>query len=358
MAELDINQSTTPTVITDYSTDSQLTDGVSVFGETFYDNPNFSKWNGNYQKIAKIKMAINAYVTWIIGKGWTAQSNLNQVILTKIRGWGEDTFMSILWNMLVIKKVNGDAYAEIIRNDKGTLINLKPLDPSSVRIVIGKDGLIKRYEQISKTKEKKKRVIKISDMFHLCNDRTADNVHGSSVIEAVEWNLEAQEEARRMFRKKVKNSGILGVIEADIDEHTALKTLKEPIKTGVEEGTFLILPKGVVEAKDWVSNLDTQGIITWLNYLDDEMYMMIGVPKVILGGSSEKEGDKKMSYLSFQQVYSREINELRDDIWNQISIRVEFGKPASLQNQLQDNELKNTSQVGFQSNDTTAGVGE
>ena len=85
---------------------------------------------------------------------------------------------------------------------------------------------------------------------------------------------------------------------------------------------------------------------------------MIGLPKVILGGSSENEGDKKMSYLAFEQVYKREINELKADLWNQLAIRVEFDTPASLQKQLADNELKNTSQVGLQPNDTQAGVGE
>ena len=262
--------------------------------------------------------------------------------------------------MLVMKKVNGDAYAEIIRNpETGTLLNLKPLDPASIDIIINEQGLIDRYEQRTKVGDDVKfKKIQTQNMLHFCNDRVADNIHGSSVIEAVQWNIEAQEEARRSHRKMVKRNGIVRVIEVDTQDTTKIANFKAQWKTAIDNGDVLILPKDVAEAKDWHGQLDTQGVISWLNYLDDEFYMMIGLPKVILGGSSENEGDKKMSYLAFEQVYLRETNELKGDIWNQLAIRIEIGKPASLQNQLADNELKNTSQVGLQPNDTQAGVGE
>ena len=48
--------------------------------------------------------------------------------------------------MNLIKKVNGDSYAEIIRNneDGGILLNLKPLDPSKITIVYDNKGMICR----------------------------------------------------------------------------------------------------------------------------------------------------------------------------------------------------------------------
>ena len=115
MAELDINASTTPTIITDYTVKQEVTDGVGDQKETTYDSPDFTKWYGIYKRIAKVKVPINAYSTWVVGKGWIADNRVTD-ILDKIRGWGEDSFLSILWNMLVIKKVNGDSFAEIIRN--------------------------------------------------------------------------------------------------------------------------------------------------------------------------------------------------------------------------------------------------
>jgi len=357
MTRFDIGQTTTPTTITDETIDSESTEGPSDQKETFWYNSNFTKWYGNYKNVAKVKIPINAYATWVVGQGWTA-STTDTVFLENIRGWGEDSFLSILWNMLVIKKVNGDSYAEIIINEQtGTLLNLKPLDPASIVHVVDNNGIIIRYEQISKTKKGKKK-IPVNKMFHLCNDRVADNIHGTSIIEALVWNMEAQEEARKTHRKMVRRNGVVKIIEIDVQDTAKRDAFKKEWKTAIENGDVLILPKGVAEAKDWHGTLDTNGVIQWLNYLDDEAHMMSGMPKVILGGSSENEGDKKMSYLAFEQVYKREVNELKADIWNQLAIRIEFNKPASLQAQLADNELKNTSQVGLQPNDTTAGVGE
>ena len=358
MPELNINETTTPTTVTDYTTASVSTEGLNAAGETVYNNDNFTKWFGNYTKIAKIKMAINAYATWVLGKGW--ESKTHQVTLEGIKGWGEDTFLSILWNALVIKKVNGDSYAEIIRNpETGTLLNLKPLDPASMTTIVNEQGIIDRYEQRTKVGEKVSiKKFKPLDILHLVNDRVADEIRGRSVIEAVEWNIEAQEEARRTHRKMIKRNGVVRVIEVDTEDRTKINNFKADWKKAIDDGDVLILPKNVAEAKDWHGQLDTQGVISWLNYLDEEFFMMIGIPKIILSASGEIEGDSKVSYLAFEQVYTREIEELIADLWNQLAIRITFKKPASLKERLADNEQKNASQVGFQSNDTTAGVGE
>ena len=355
MPRTDITNTTTPDTITDYSVDSETTDGTTEDQENFYDNPNFNEFYGNYINLAKVRTRVNKFATWIVGQGWKAD-NRTTAVLSNIRGWGEDTFLSLLWNMIVIKKVNGDSYAQIIRNE-GILINLKPLDPSSIRIVVGKDGLIKRYEQISKAKKPNK-IIKTQDMLHLCNDRVADNIHGVSVLEGVLWNLAAQEEAKITHRKMLKRNGVVRIIEVDSDDTAKINKFKVQWKAAIDKGEVIILPKGVAEAKDWHGQLDTNGVLAWINHLDNELDQLLGIPKIIAGGSGEQEGDSKVSYLTFEQVYKREINELKDDLWNQLALRVDFNLPVSLSNTLADNEAKNTSQVGFQSNDTTAGVGE
>ena len=354
MAELDIAQTTTPTTIVDTTIDTKSTDGVSDNQETFYDNENFTKWNGLYNSTSKIKAAIKAYATWVVGLGWTTDKR-NTGILEGITGSGEDSFQAVLWNMLIIKKVNGDSYSEIIKNDKGTLINLKPLDPASIRVVFSKEGIIDRYEQTSKGKPNKR--IKVNKILHFVNDRTADNTHGDSVIEAVQWNIEAQEEAKRTHRKMIKRNGVVRVIEVDTQSPTKMAAFKIQWKEAIDKGDVLLLPKGIAEAKDWHGTLDTQGVIAWLNYLDDDFYQMIGLPKIIGGASGEIEGDSKVSYLAFEPVYKRAVNELKSDFWNQLEIRLEINLPPSLKQELASSEAANTSQTAFQPNDTTAGVG-
>ena len=358
MTEFDIGAAIQQTPLTDLTIGSETTDGTTGQKEQFFYNDKFPERYGKYKKISKVRVPINSFSTWTVGQGWTA-STRDTIILEEIRGAGEDTLTSILWNMQTIKKVNGQSFALIIRDkETGTLINLRPLDPLSIVTVGGPEGVIIRYEQISKTKGQPNKTIEVEDMFHWINDRTADNMVGTSIIDSMTWNIEAQEEARHMLRRKVKNSGILGLIEADTQDVTEIATMDAAIKKGMENGTFMKFPKGVVDVKEWAAKLNIGEILLWLNYLDDEFFMEIGLPKVILGGSSENEGDKKMSYLSFEPVYKREINDIKADFWNQLGIRIEFNLPPSLQNQLADNQLKNTSQVGLQPNDTQAGVGE
>ena len=194
-------------------------------------------------------------------------------------------------------------------------------------------------------------------MFHIVNDRVADNMHGQSIINALEWNIEAQEEARRVIRRKVKNSGVLGVIETDTDQTPDITTFKAPIKKAMEEGTLILLPKDTAQLKPWEVKLYMSEMLAWLNYLDDEFFQEIGVPKIIIGGSGQIEGDSKISYTAYEQFYKRAINDLKDDLWNQMAVRVDFNTPVSIASELASNEVKNASQVGFQPNDTTAGVG-
>ena len=85
MAELDIGQATTPTVITDYTIDTKSTDGISADGDTVWDNKNWTKYYGKYLSSTKLKAKIKAYATWIVGLGYTTDTR-TQVILDNIRG--------------------------------------------------------------------------------------------------------------------------------------------------------------------------------------------------------------------------------------------------------------------------------
>ena len=354
MAENDPARTTTPTEITAFKIGDQDTDGLNEAGETVYNNENFTKFYGKYKSSTKLKSIIKKWATWVVGLGLTEESKTE--VLERISGSGEDTILSVLWNMLIIKKVNGDAYAEIIR-DGTELINLKPLGPSRITVVFDEQGIITRYEQRSKVKGKKPRVIQVENMFHLVNDRVADETHGDSVIDSLIWNLEASQSAKEVLDRKIRNSGILGVLEVDSDDTTKLSALKAPIKEGMEKGLFLMIPKGILEVKDWVMRLNVAEIILFLNHLDDEFHQILGIPKVIAGGSGDIEGDSKISYVTFEPDYRRAIKELEDDFWNQVALRIEFNLPPSLIPELQSNEAANTSQTGFQPNDVQAGVG-
>ena len=356
MAELNLSATTTPTKVTDFTVGSLSPDVAGSQKITYQGFPKFTRWFKNYKTIAKIKNALNAYATWVLGKGWDAAPDIS-VTLENIDGWGEDTINSILWNLLVTKKFNGDAFAQVVKDpDSGELINLIPMNPQFVEIGVNQKNRIVDYKY--READGKEIHFKPGEVLHLCNDRVVSEIHGVSVVEAIEWNIEATEEAKRAHRKMVKNNGVVRVIEVDLDDTTKYNELKVQWKDAVERGDVLILPKDVARAMDWHGQLDTAGVVAWLKYLDDDFYMSIGVPRVILGGSSEfTEASAKISYLTYEQVYTKETTDLEADLWNQLQIRITFNKPVSLKNEMLESESKNTGQTIMQPNEMNIGQG-
>jgi len=359
MADLDIAQAQVTDMtntIDNFEITPAVTDGVADQPETTWDNRNWSVYYGYYNQIPQFKTAINAFATWVLGKGYTADAR-TEAQLSRITGMGEDTFLSLLWNMLVTKKINGDAYAHIIRNEAGDFINLKPLEPSSMRTIINSKGVIKRYEQTTKNKEPNKK-FKTTEIFHIMNDRVADEIHGTSIVDAIRWVIDAMQEAME-DQKTVMHRNVvpLRIIEIDSENTAKATKIKKQYEEAINKKEVIVVPKGNVEIKDSTAVL--QDMMPWLKYLENFFYQALGVPKVILGGSSEfTEASSKIGYLTFEVIYTREVSELLADLWNQLAIRIEINKPASLENELLNSEQKNTGQTGFQANDTTAGVGE
>ena len=360
MAETDITQAVVSDMtgrVDDFSVDTQLTDAAGDQKETTWVNTKWSQYLGYYKEIPELKKAIDALAIWILGKGYIAEDDIKDQ-LDNITGWGEDTFNSIMWNMLVTKKVAGDSYAEIIRNpETGAVINLMPLDPGSIRHVVNRQGKIIRYEQISKAKAPVRK-LSPNKIFHLCNDRIADEIHGVSAVEACEKVILARNEAIEDWKKVLHRNVVpVRIIEADTDDTTKLAKLKTQYEDAINKGEVLIVPKGNVAISDTAPVL--QDALATIKYYENFFYQAVGIPKIILGGSEEfTEASSKIGYLTFEQIYAREQLEVENDLWNQVAIKIKYNKPASLMNEMLSSEGKNTGQTGFQPNDVVAGRGE
>lgn len=360
MADTNLSKITTTDLTnteTLFSVASKQPDSAGEQNETTWCNPKFSAYFGYYKTIPELKKAIDALATWTAGKGYKC-SPATKVILDHIKGWGEDSFQSILMNLLVMKKINGDSFAEIIRDDKkNTLINLKPLNPGTINIVTNKQGKIIRYEQIDKRTPKSAPVkFQPEEILHLSNDRVADEIHGVSVVEACEWVILARNEAMTDWRKVLHRNVVpLRIIEVDTDNSTKITLLKTQYQEAINKGEVLVIPKGNVEVKETAPIL--QDPQSWIRYLENFFYQAVGVPKIILGGSEEfTEASSKIGYLTFEQVYMTEQMLLEADLWNQLAIKIEFERPVSLKEELMGSEEKNTGQVGFQPKETQAGL--
>lgn len=356
MSQTDISQTTTTstkTGVPDYSVSSKVIDENQGEEEYYWYNNNFPQYLGYYKTIPELKQAIDSLAMWVAGKGWTADIHTTNNI-NLLSGWGEDTWDSIMQNMIVVKKINGDSYCEIIK-DGNIVRNLKPLNPMNVRHVTDSKGIIKRYDVWQKGEWK---AMKPDKIFHISNNRIASEAHGVSVIESVKWIIDARNEAMSDYRRILHRSSIR-VIYVDEDDTTKLTTLKTQYKDAIKNGELMILPlkKGEAEFED-LTPPNPESYLAPIRYYENVFYQSVGVPKIILGGTSDTtEASSKVGYLVFEQCYMTEQRLLEQDILYQLGWEIKFDRPVSLKEDMMSSEAANTGQVGFQPNEMQTGVG-
>jgi hypothetical protein len=353
--------------VEDWEVTARNTDGITNQEETEWLNSNFTKYFGYYKTVPELKLAVDTRAIWTIGDGYTADPETT-VILDHISGWGNDTFDSILENAVVIKRINGDFFAEIIRDsDTGELINLKPLDPATIKIIVDKKGIIKRYEQIDKTNKKPLVKFKPSEIFHLTNKRVADEIHGVSDIEAVEEIIKANWESffdmKKLMHRHVKP--IMG-FKLDTDDTTTIDEFATKMDAIINKGENLYVPKGSAEFElISVPSNATLNPMPWREHLKNYFFQTFGIPQIIMGSSGEfTESTAKIAYLAFEQSVKAEQREIITQVWEQLNFRIDLAFPASLKNELLSDEAKDntmggtmTGQLNVQPNEVTAGVG-
>jgi hypothetical protein len=331
--------------MTDFSVDTVQTDGVGSGKESEYQNSDFTQQLGYFTSIPEINAAINAKSTWTIGKGFKSDSQTT-FICDSIRGNGEDTFNTILENMIRTYYIGGDSFAEIIRDNEGNLINIKPLDPSVIKIVVNQQGLVIRYEQSSKHKSPIKK-FKPEQILHLARNRVADQIHGVSVIDAVETLILARNEAIEDYKRVMhRNIDPLWIFHMDTDDTAEIAAFKAKQDAARGAGENMYIPKGVVvpELAAVAANA-TMSPLSWIEFLGNAFYEAVGVPKIILGGSGEfTEASAKIAYLAFQQNVEEEQLFIEEQVGQQLGLTIELEFPASLENELLSDNNKDGAQ--------------
>ena len=331
-------------VISDYSVDVQNTDSATGNKETEWQNSNASQYLGYYKTIPELKMAIDAKATWTIGKGYSSNP-LTELALMQIKGFGKDSFNSILENLIRNYHIYGDAFAEIIRDKKGLLVNVKPLDPGTIKIIADSKGIIIRYEQDSGNKKTKK--FTPENMLHFCRNRVADEIHGVSIIDAVEWIILARNEAMADYKKLLhRNIYPVRIWKLDTDIPSKINTFKAKVAATKGEGEDIFIPKGTVETElASVPTNSTLNPMQWIQLLNQYFYQAVAVPQIIIGGSQElTQTAAQIAYLAFEQSIEEEQLYIEEQILNQLNLEIELDFPASLQNNLLSDDRKDGSQ--------------
>ncbi len=364
MANTNFGKTTTTDLtgsVPDFMQDSKTTDGVYTQKENKWTNPDAAKYYGFYYGVGEFRAAINAFATWTVGLGYDTEDARTKVTLDHVRGWGEDTFLSVLWNMIVVKKFNGDSYSEVIREkgDKAKItdiiINIKTLDPRRMAHISNKQGVLDHYEYTQS--DGKIKILKPFQVLHFCNKRVLDEPHGTAETSAVEWVIEKIQQAREDYARLMHVSSVR-IFYVDENDTTRQNIIKAQYAEGLKNKEVMLITCKPQDAQfqDLVVP-PADAWIRWLTYLEDKFYKQLGVPKVVLGGTAENtEASAKVGVLVYEPVWMMEISEIEADIWNQLGLKIKIRRQPSLRDGLQQQEQKNQAQTGFQPNDTQVNI--
>lgn len=365
MSNLDISKSVVSdnaNTIDNYEVSPQNTEGISAGKETTYTNPLWSTHWAYFNKHPELKSAILMKATWIVGKGYETDAE-TKVILNQISGMGKDTFDEILFNMEICRRVGRDSFAEIIRDkETGILINLKPLDPSSIRIHINENGLLDHYEQINKVNTKANpKKFKVDQIFHLSNNRLADQIHGISDIESLDTTLLAELESFADTKKLMHTQAKPFIIfKLKTDDTTKINDFVTKVGNCRNNGDDLFIPDDENLLSYEVVQLNPSNfILSWRDAIKNRFYRALGLPQVIFGQAQATESGGKVEYLAHEQVFEKDQRYLEKQIWKQLGIKINLISPVSLLEALQQDEVKDAQNaIMLQQNDVQAGSGK
>ncbi len=324
---------------------------------TRWQSENWETYNGYYKKHLAIKAVINKIGMWTIGKGHTAEKKVKK-ITDNIKGWGKDTFDEILDNQIRVKHINGDSYAEIIRDKK--LINLKPLNPGSMIHLVNAQGILEKYAQVQTDGTEKS--FDLDQIFHLSMNRTADEIHGTGDIESLTTFLDKikqiDEDMAVMFHRFVVP---LVIWRLNTDDKTAMATFKAQEKAAWNTGSNLIIPDTAVDYQLLEAGKGVGKIINpmeWRNKWTEEVIKGGGVPALIMAiESGTTEASSKMVYLAWQIVIDKEQKSIINQVKSQLGLEIKLPDPPKIDQSLMSDEKKDANpQKKIKPSETTASL--
>jgi len=337
----------------DFSVAEQTLDSAGDQKETTHFNHSFNKQLGYYKSIPELKSAIDAKARWTIGKGFTS-NEITEIALSAIKGHGKDTFNSILENQERMSEIAGDSFAHIIRDNEGNLINLKPMP--QLQIVANRAGLIIRYEQLDRQNKKAVKKFAPEEIFHLSRDRVGDEIHGISVIHAVEENILMRNEAMEDY-KTMLHRNIYPVRDwiLDTDNAAEIAAFKAKVAESKYKGEDLFYPKGTVESEiKAVAPNSTLNPLPWITQLTQKFYQEVGTPQIVVGGSNEfTEATAKIVLIAWEQTVGEKQLSIEEQVLSQINLEIKLERPVTIQNELMSDDSKSETMQASTPEDTS-----
>lgn len=318
------------------------TDGVD--GKTTeWMNEDWQEQWGAFTTISEYQNALMMKGIWNTGKGWITNA-IDETYINNITGWGKDTFDDIILNMDVTSMAAGDSYAQIIRDDSGSVINLKVLNPGTIKINVKDDGRIENYQQMSRNENNKAiRTFQPNEIFHLCYNRMADQIHGISIYDKVKKIIKADDKSFEDMEKVMAFQAKPFVIfKMKTDDTTKINTFITKVKNTRKKGDDLFIPddENLLEY-DVIQISPPQIIMEWRNDLRNKFYRAVGLPQIVPGGGEQGTGSESRTiYLAFEQLVAQRQLYLAKQIKYQIGWDVTFNPPTTMADLIGKTEQK------------------
>ena len=341
--------------VPDFKLGGAMLDEEGTGKPTIIYNDKWREYLDYYFNSDQFNKAIGSLMMWAFGRGYNTDSQTRS-ILEHINGRGNDSFDNIMWNMGVVKKINGDAFLEIIRKGRD-LLNLKPISPLNIATQINNKGIITGYLEINPKTKAIRNTFKPNEIFHISNDRIANSARGISAVISTKFIIDSKMEAERDWRRVLHRSTIR-VMYIDADDTPRLNRIKAQYKDAIKNGELMIIPakKGEAEFQD-ITVPPFQPFADTMRYYDSRLQQALGVPKITLGGAEETtEAASKVATFTYEVPYVWEQRQMEMDFWNQVGLMIKFFKPPSLKDNIQSDEEANTGQLNIQPNETEVGL--
>ncbi len=355
MAEFDLNNSTTlnfKNTIPDFVVATKALDVGNVGEDTFWYFDKAPTHFGYLFAIPEVWSAASALATYTT-QGWSTQNVLLRQELVHVVGYGKDSFSKMIWNHLVTKWIVGDSFIEFKRNKKRTVIlNMLSISPERVRLVIGKNKMLKRYDVWDGRDWKP---IKLEDMLHSQNKKIGDQIHGTSMLEPLIFAIDMKNEMMADERVIKHRDKAIGIAEFQTNNKGKITFGSTAISNAVKDGDMLGVSAGTVKILPWPSR-GSEDRQAWVTYLEAFIYQNFGVRKGMITSGDSSEAGSKMDSVNFIPIHTKERKEMEEDLNYQQQVEVEFGEPANLAGLQQETEQKNTGQIGLQPNDVEASL--
>ena len=305
-------------------------------GETNYIC-DWKKWHGIYRKIPEARSTIDLWAKWIVGKEIKFKSKYQKEICDRIRGNGNQTFRTILINHKRVSKICGDSFLEKIRDKAGRLINLKMLNPGTIKVNANNYGIIKSYEQISSNKTDNKQIFHTwtpEEIFHISNDNIADEIHGIPELEKtydiMKWKSQCMNITSVVFFRYIQP--ILDIY-AKTDDPAELATLAALYDKSIKNFENRIIPAGAIDKIERVSvpQYSTLDPLPWLKFLRSYYTEASNCPDLIRGKSEEVSlAAGKLNYVGWKEKIIIEQTEYAEQIKASLGIEVKFEAPVDI----------------------------